>query len=91
MATGSPSFSKCPFLSVMLSPPNKHQQTLSSSFVSKHLKGRLGPSVSDVTFFNHGGRLEPHASDITCFNHGGQLGPHVMVPGQLSWFFMVPG
>ena len=22
---------------------------------SKHLKGRLGPRVGDVTFFNHGG------------------------------------
>ena len=34
---------------------------------SKHLKGRLGPRVSDVTFFNHGGRLGPRNSDVTFF------------------------
>ena len=30
--------------------------------ISKHLKGRLGPRVSNVTFFNHGGRLGPHVN-----------------------------
>ena len=44
---------------------------------SKHLKGRLGPRVSDVTLFNHGGRFGPRVSDVTLFNHGGRLGPHV--------------
>ena len=33
------------------------QETLNDQ--SKHLKGQLGPPVSDVTFFNHGGRLGP--------------------------------
>ena len=37
---------------------------------SKHLKGWLGPPVSDVTFFNHRGRLGPPVSDVTFFNHG---------------------
>ena len=30
----------------------KDAEIFSSSYVSKHLKGRLGPPVSDVTFFN---------------------------------------
>ena len=43
--------------------------------VSKHLKGRLGPRVSNVTFFNHEGRLGFRVSNVTFFfNHGGQLG-----------------
>ena len=66
---------------------------------SKHLKGRLGPRVSDVTFFNHGGRFGPRVSDVTFFNHGGRLGPHVSDVtffnhgGRLGprWFFMVFG
>ena len=32
---------------------------------SKHLKGRLGPRVSNVTFFNHEGRLGPRISNVT--------------------------
>ena len=36
---------------------SKHGASLVQLFrqLSKHLKGRLGPPVSDVTFFNHGG------------------------------------
>ena len=43
--------------------------------LSKHLKGRLGPRVSNVTFFNHGGRLGPRVSNVTFFNRGGRLAP----------------
>ena len=44
---------------------------------SKHLKGRSGPRVSNVTFFNHGGQLGPRVGNVTFFNHGGQFGPRV--------------
>ena len=40
---------------------------------SKHLKGRSGPPVSDVTFLDQGGQLDPPLSDITFLDQGGQL------------------
>ena len=42
--------------------------------ISKHLKGRLGPRVSDVTFFNHGGRLGPRVSNVTFLDALASLG-----------------
>ena len=60
------------------------------SIQSKHLKGRLGPCVSDVTFFNHGALLGPSVSDGTFFNHGGQLfhGSKLVFHGS-RWVFIV--
>ena len=46
-------------------------------FISKHLKGRLGPRVSNVTFFNHGGQLGFRVGNVTSFNHEGRLGPRI--------------
>ena len=63
---------------------------------SKHLKGRLGPRVSNVTFFNHGGRLGPRVSDVTFFSiKGGQLGPPVSEvtffgSKEVNFFFVDP-
>ena len=62
------------FFSARLPPPSGEIRIRGKS---KHLKGRLGPRVSNVTFFNCGGRLGPYVSNVTFFNHGGQLGPRV--------------
>ena len=48
---------------------------LSYLIKSKHLKGRLGPRVSD-DFWTKGGRLGPCVSDVFC-TKGGWLGPRV--------------
>ena len=38
--------------------------------MSKHLRGQLDPTVSDVTFFcTKGGQLDPPVSNVTFFDH----------------------
>ena len=52
-------------------------QRLSHFFPSKHLKGRLGPPVSNVFWIN-GGPLGPPVSNVFWIN-GGPLGPPVSI------------
>ena len=41
-------------------------------YISKHLKGGLGPPVRHATLFNLGGRLGPRpVRHVMFFNHGG--------------------
>ena len=56
---------------------------LSFSRTSKHLKGRLGPRVSDA-FWIKGGQLGSHVSDAFWVK-GGQLGSRLVFHG-FSWF-----
>ena len=52
------------FFSARLPPPSGEIRIRGKS---KHLKGRLGPRVSNVTFFNHGGQLGPRVSNVSFF------------------------